>query len=111
MITLSRSIPIACVLAATVGLVAAPALGQAGGDSKGPRQGRFEAMDKNADGKVSREEFLAGGPSADMLSRLDANGDGVITREEAQAASAQKGRGGKAMERMFDAIDADKDGR
>lgn len=39
--------------------------------------------DANADGIVSREEYVAAG--AAVFTRLDANGDGQVTREEAPA--------------------------
>jgi Ca2+-binding EF-hand superfamily protein len=40
---------------------------------------RFESMDKDRDGKVSREEFT--GPKA-RFDLLDRNGDGFLTQEE-----------------------------
>ena len=87
-------------------------------------------MDKNGDGKISRDEFT--GREA-VFNWLDANSDGFITREELRVLGAS--RGGKqgfmapqlrAMDKdgdgkisrneftgpelMFDRIDADKDG-
>tara|TARA_B100000809_G_C15046114_1_gene497308 strand:+ start:154 stop:846 length:693 start_codon:yes stop_codon:yes gene_type:complete len=40
---------------------------------------RFDAMDKNKDGQVDREEFPSRFP---MLEKMDTDGDGQITREE-----------------------------
>lgn len=63
--------------------IAAPSRAQ---DPQGPPQGpgrfrlpSFEELDKNKDGKISRDEFP--GP-AQFFDRLDANGDGFISKEE-----------------------------
>jgi len=45
--------------------------------------GRFNQMDTNNDGKISRDEWK-GKPK--RFDRLDANGDGVITKEELHGA-------------------------
>ena len=85
--------------------VAAPAFAQppAGGGRGGPqmtpeeRAAAFKTADKNADAKLSKEEFAATLPeqfraNADMIfPRRDANGDGAISLEEYSAA----GRGGR----------------
>ena len=46
----------------------------------------FNAMDKNEDGVVTREEFMAvrhpGGHGEQVFQSRDANGDGVLTRDE-----------------------------
>lgn len=47
----------------------------------------FRKMDRNADGDVSRSEFLG---SEEQFRRLDRNGDGLIDFEEAQAGSREK---------------------
>lgn len=47
--------------------------------------GRFEVMDGDSDGKVSREEFLAA-TSPDLKARIDGNGDGLISQSEFAAA-------------------------
>jgi Ca2+-binding EF-hand superfamily protein len=49
--------------------------------SKGPRW--FQAMDRNGDGYVSRQEFI--GP-ADLFDKLDTDHDGRISLEEAERA-------------------------
>jgi hypothetical protein len=57
---------------------------------------RFEALDSNHDGVVSRAEFMvarhARGQRAEAVVQLcDANGDGMLTREEF-CASRDKGK-------------------
>ena len=44
----------------------------------------FQALDKNKDGKLSKEEFPA--PLQPAFERMDANGDGFVTPEEEAAA-------------------------
>jgi EF hand len=51
----------------------------ASAEVSGGGQNRFNAMDKNGDGKISRDEFT--GREA-VFNWLDANSDGFITREE-----------------------------
>jgi Ca2+-binding EF-hand superfamily protein len=95
---------------------------------------KFKAMDKNGDGKVSREEF-PGRPQ--MFERVDANKDGVLEASEvkalaasvakaAPAGAAQPGARIMAMDKdgdgkvskaefvgapaFFDRLDSDKDG-
>jgi Ca2+-binding EF-hand superfamily protein len=54
---------------------------------------RFKSMDKDGDGKVSREEFTGPKPRFDLLDR---NGDGFLTEQEffaaVQAKAAAKGK-------------------
>lgn len=48
-------------------------------------QNRIAAMDSNGDGKVSRDEYMAGcklGDCAGQFERLDTNHDGFLTPEE-----------------------------
>ncbi len=52
-----------------------------------PRLRRLMAMDKNSDGKVSREEFQ--GPAA-LFKQLDRNNDGVISRNDRPAVVQKK---------------------
>jgi hypothetical protein len=49
--------------------------------ARGPRW--FQAMDKNGDGYISRQEFV-GSPAA--FAKLDTDGDGRISVEEAERA-------------------------
>ena len=48
--------------------------------NRGPEQ-RFEKMDTNQDGKISKEEWKG---RAEMFDRLDANHDGFLTKDELQ---------------------------
>jgi hypothetical protein len=55
-------------------------------------------LDGNSDGKISREEFLAGRLDRvdELLERLDANGDGLLAEGEGRGArEARQGRGGR----------------
>lgn len=72
------------------GTPATPAAGKSPGHMK---------LDKDGDGAMSREEFLAG--SADHFRQMDANGDGRLTLEEFQK---------RPME-MFTAMDTNRDGK
>ncbi len=81
--------------------VAGMALAQGGGQGKGAQgtlklgcQERFDALDTNKDGQVTKEEFMAtphyrSDPDQTFES-MDANGDGSLTKDEF---CADKGRG------------------
>lgn len=49
-------------------------------------QDRFDAMDANHDGVVTRDEFMAvghpGGRGQEVFKSRDTNGDGVLTKDE-----------------------------
>lgn len=59
---------------------------QAGGDAS-HRSGRhghmLQEMDKDGNGSVSKEEFLAGAEA--RFTRMDKNGDGVLTKDDMPA--------------------------
>jgi iduronate 2-sulfatase len=66
---------------------AKPQIGKS--NSNGPKTERtalFEQKDKNHDGKLTREEFLAGQPdpaeAPKRFDKFDSNHDGLLTREE-----------------------------
>lgn len=71
--------------------------GQAPTEKKGAKKGvtaSFEEMDKNKDGKISKEEWT-GNPRG--FDRLDANHDGFIDKEEFKARGSRgTGKGGGA---------------
>jgi hypothetical protein len=77
--------------------LAAPAFAQNGPPPGGPpspeqRAARFDAADKNKDGKLTKDEFVSSLPEqakdrADgMWSRMDAAGKGSVTKDEFLAA-------------------------
>lgn len=99
---------------------------QGGAGPGGAMLDRLKAMDKNGDGKISKDEFTGAEP---LFKRIDADGDGVITKEEAEKFRPGGGPGldrFKAMDKngdgklsrdefdgppaAFDRIDADNDG-
>lgn len=59
------------------------------GERGGPGRDGPPNVDSNNDGVISRAEFLAGG--AARFQRMDANHDGRVTREEAEAARPPHG--------------------
>lgn len=69
-------------------LTASTALQPDGPQSKtgSDRQALFARKDRNGDGRLSREEFLANQPDPDAaplrFARFDVDGDGVLSREE-----------------------------
>ena len=74
----------------------------------GGGQNRFNAMDKNGDGKISRDEFT--GREA-VFNWLDADKDGFITREETRVLGAGGGGGQGFMAPQLRAMDKDGDGK
>jgi len=61
--------------------------GAANGEGRGGD--RFAALDKDGDGKVSKEE--AGEKFADRFDKVDANSDGFLTKDEIKAAIQNHG--------------------
>jgi hypothetical protein len=73
----------------TVLSITGMAFAQSGVQGKGGQQGtapimggqlRFDSIDANHDGKISKEEFLA--HAEEMFKSMDANGDGVLLKDE-----------------------------
>jgi Ca2+-binding EF-hand superfamily protein len=75
-------------------------------DAAGSLSSRFAELDKNGDGKLSRDEF-AGPPG--LFGRLDADGDGTISKDE--AARAPAGPGGALFADRIRAMDKNGDGK
>jgi Ca2+-binding EF-hand superfamily protein len=70
----------------------------------------FRDLDRNKDGKITRDEFQ--GPE-EFFNRLDANGDGALSEEEFQAARQRfQGQGGPRLgESLVTLLDANRDGK
>ncbi len=72
---------------------------------------QFNAMDKDGNGQLSREEMRAAGKermdarAAERFKKLDANGDGGVSQQELNAARQ------KAADEQFKKADADGDGK
>ena len=74
---------IATFLAFSLATGAAMAKGAAPKSMPKPPPDEFKKLDTNHDGKLSKDEFLAGkGGSADEFAKLDKNGDGFLDRYE-----------------------------
>jgi Ca2+-binding EF-hand superfamily protein len=83
------------------------------GAGKAPRNpaealARFKEQDKNADGRVTPDEFP--GPPEAFKAR-DANADGAITPDEVEKAGMEPPGGAKERKQRFAMMDADKDGK
>lgn len=78
-----KSIVLAVSLALPLAAIAADA------PKPQPRQ-TFKALDKNGDGKLSRDEANASPRYAQRFEKADANRDGFVTRDEMKAARANK---------------------
>ncbi len=92
---------------------AGPAMAKAQPGPIGNPQERFKLMDRDGDGKVTRDEFT--GPEA-LFDRLDANKDGAITKDEqpkpgALPDSGGAGEGRAFMLNRFKVLDKDGDGK
>ena len=80
--------PVIVLLTLGAALVA-PAFAQPPPQTPEQRAARFEAADKNHDGKLDKAEFISSLPAeaqamADQFwsSRVDADGDGFVTKEQ-----------------------------
>jgi hypothetical protein len=62
------------------------------GYSSGSLSERFEQLDKNSDGKLTREELAENRWLANLLGRADTNHDGGLSQEEIRAALAVRNR-------------------
>ena len=62
-------------------------------------QDRFDSLDTNKDGKVTKDEFMAvphyRGNAEEMFKTMDVNGHGYITKDEFCAGKGKGGRMGK----------------
>jgi Ca2+-binding EF-hand superfamily protein len=80
----------------------------------------LKKADKDGDGKISKDEFKAGGPQGanadELFSKLDTNGDGYLDESENAAAAAKMQRGhhprkGADPLEVFQQADKDGDGK
>ncbi len=71
----------------------APAGGPPGGGNRPDPATRFKDLDKNSDGKLSKDE-VADDRMAARFDSMDADADGLVTLEEMKAASARFRAGG-----------------
>lgn len=69
----------------------------------------FKALDADHDGKLTKAEVDAARGKPMLLLIADADKDGVVTKDELAKAFAS--RGGQVTDRVFEALDADKDGK
>jgi hypothetical protein len=58
-----------------------------GGEQRANALERFKQLDRNGDGKVTKDEF----DKPKLFQRLDRNGDGAISREEVEAVAGTGG--------------------
>lgn len=99
----------ALILAAALTVPAGAAFAQPGGE-RGPGA-RFDALDANKDGQLTRAEVLA--ERLEHFAKIDANKDGAITEAELAAMAEKRAKkqkrdgGGKG----FLAMDANGDGK
>ncbi len=87
---------VACSLSASV------CLAQGAG-----RADRFAQMDADADGSITRAEFIASRGA--MFEKRDRNSDGYLDKADMGKRAAQ--RGGERIDQMLEHLDVDKDGR
>jgi hypothetical protein len=77
----------------TVFFIAGMAFAQGGGQGQGGQgapglgcQERFDSLDTNKDGQVTKDEFMAAphhrGNAEQMFKAMDVNGDGFLTKDE-----------------------------
>lgn len=83
---------------------AAPALAATNDDRGNHMQERFQRVDQNDDGKITRDEAALAASA--MFKRLDGDGDGAVTMAE-----IGDGKGGRHGGRRFERADADSDGK
>lgn len=93
-------------LAAAAILASAPAFAEDHGKEgmmhkEGMHKGKmFEAMDANADGMVSKDEFMA--EHMKRFEKMDANADGNVSKDEIEAYRAAKKAGHDAKKAAGD---------
>ena len=106
--TALATIALAAVLA--VGLGADAAMARMGESGSRPALD-FDALDTDADGRITRPEMDAW--HAGRFARIDADGDGFVTAAELQAHFGTEAhpRAERMVKRMIEKLDKDDDGR
>lgn len=114
--TRKTTFTVASVLALVVAAGAAQAWphgdrGQGRGEGPHMMMPAFADLDTDKDGKITKEELEA--RRLDRIKSMDPDGDGFITLDEMKTRAGEEARlRAEAMaERMFTALDADKDGK
>ena len=92
---------IALLMACSLSASACFAQGVAG------RTDRFSEMDTDADGSITRAEFIASRGA--MFEKRDRNSDGYLDKADVGKRAAR--RGGERIDQMLEHLDVDKDGR
>jgi Ca2+-binding EF-hand superfamily protein len=92
-----------------VGLVAVLCAGAAFPQGREGPGALFERADRNGDGVIAREEFLAS--RAEQFGNRDRNGDGFIDNTDLGERAASRPRVSQAMGAMVTQFDTDKDGK
>jgi Ca2+-binding EF-hand superfamily protein len=77
-------------------------------ESFGSISSRFAEIDKDGDGKISKDEF--NGPEP-LFARIDADGDGMISKDEASKFQPGQGAGAGMVTRRILGMDKDGDGK
>lgn len=72
--------------------------------AKPPMKDRFDRLDQDKDGRISAEEFKAGGKF--RFGKMDVDGDGVITMAE-----LEKSERAERIAKRFERMDADANGK
>ena len=75
----------------------------AGKKPEGGRAGGIKALDKNNDGKISKEEAAGNPRLSENFAKIDTNSDGQLDEAELKAAAPKKPAGDKKPEKKPDA--------
>jgi Ca2+-binding EF-hand superfamily protein len=88
---------ILATLVATLSIIGMPASAQAGdGEKKAKAKEKFEELDRNGDGLISRREYVAGRQgvqavkAAKRFKAMDVDGDGSVSPSEFKAYAKER---------------------
>lgn len=115
---MKRSLILAVVAAGFVAVPLTAALAEMAGHGRhgaydrqgGHGQARFEAVDADKDGKITRAEAMAYGEA--RFAKADTDGDGKLSRAEMEAQMIERMKASieKRLDKRLEKADADKDG-